>query len=72
MAAVRRKPAHGIFVFGPPLRLGGARRVALVGTCRPVAGRGPAVQIRLAIEDDLFSGAFEPQLCRQHDHMTVI
>jgi hypothetical protein len=37
-----------------------------------VAGRGPGVQIRLALEDDLFSGAFEPQLYRQHDHLTVI
>jgi hypothetical protein len=37
-----------------------------------VAGSGPEVQIRLAIEDDLFSGAFEPRLYRQHDHLTVI
>jgi hypothetical protein len=27
--------------------------------------------VRLAIEDDLLSGAFAPQLYRQHDHLTV-
>lgn len=56
----------------PGLRLVKARRVAFAGTYRPEAGRRRGVRIRLAIEGHLFSGAFEPQLYLQQDHMTVI
>jgi hypothetical protein len=45
---------------------------ALVGTCRPEAGRAWGVQIRLELEEHLFSGAFRSQLHLQQDHMTVI
>ena len=52
-----------------------ARRVALAGTCRPEAGRRQGVRIRQAIEEHLFSGAFQPQLhpaARSYDrHLTV-
>ncbi len=46
----------------PDLPLVNARRVALVGTCGPEAERRRGVRIRLAIEDHLFSGAFQPKL----------